>query len=64
MFGTVCFSYVYLIYGTYHCMNIVTEQEGFPVAVLIRGIDLYKLIRLSLNGPGKLCKKLNITKKE
>ncbi|PAV11385.1 3-methyladenine DNA glycosylase [Arsenophonus sp. ENCA] len=62
MFGAAGFSYVYLIYGMYHCLNIVTEREGFPTAVLIRGIDLYKPTVLSLNGPGKLCKKLNITK--
>lgn len=62
MFGPAGFSYIYLIYGMYHCLNIVTEREGFPAAVLIRGIDLYQPIGLSLNGPGKLCKKLNITK--
>ncbi|MCR3756138.1 MAG: putative 3-methyladenine DNA glycosylase [Sodalis sp. Psp] len=63
MFGAAGFSYVYLIYGIHHCLNIVTEREGFPAAVLIRGIDLYRPVHLSLDGPGKLCKKLNITKK-
>ncbi|WP_254591587.1 DNA-3-methyladenine glycosylase [Candidatus Hamiltonella defensa] len=62
MFGTAGFSWVYLVYGMYHCLNIVTEREGFPAAVLIRGIDLYKPTVISLDGPGKLCKKLNITK--
>jgi DNA-3-methyladenine glycosylase len=28
--------YVYLIYGMYHCLNIVTEEEGRGSAVLIR----------------------------
>ena len=32
--GTV---YLYLIYGMYHCLNFVTEPEGEPCAVLIRG---------------------------
>ena len=27
----------YLIYGMYHCLNLVTEPEGEPCAVLIRG---------------------------
>ena len=62
MFGSAGFSYVYLIYGMYHCLNIVTERKGFPAAVLIRAISLYKPIALSLDGPGKVCKKLNITK--
>jgi len=30
--GTI---YVYLVYGMYHCFNIVTEREHFPSAVLI-----------------------------
>lgn len=34
--GTV---YIYLIYGMYHCLNFVTEAEGEPAAVLIRGIE-------------------------
>jgi len=64
MFGKAGFSYVYLIYGMYHCLNIVTEKEGFPAAVLIRGIKLLDKTRLHLNGPGKICRYLNITKKE
>ncbi|MEN3263072.1 DNA-3-methyladenine glycosylase [Sodalis endosymbiont of Spalangia cameroni] len=62
MFGPAGFSYVYLIYGMYHCLNIVTEREGFPAAVLIRGLDVFRPDPLSLSGPGKLCKTLHITK--
>ncbi|MDR5617815.1 DNA-3-methyladenine glycosylase [Arsenophonus sp.] len=63
MFGDAGFSYVYLIYGMYHCLNIVTETAGFPAAVLIRSINLYSPTVMYLNGPGKLCKKLHITRK-
>lgn len=32
-------AYVYLIYGMHHCLNLVTEREGEPAAVLIRGVQ-------------------------
>jgi len=31
--------YVYLIYGMYWCLNIVTERKDFPSAVLIRAVE-------------------------
>lgn len=61
MFGPAGHSYVYLIYGMYHCLNIVTEKEGFPAAVLIRGV-LWEQKKHHLNGPGKLCRAWQITK--
>ena len=51
--------YVYLIYGMYHCLNIVTERVGYPSAVLIRGLYLSGE-KLHLDGPGKLCRYLGI----
>ena len=62
MFGKAGLSYVYLIYGMYNCLNIVTEEEGFPAAVLIRGIHLLDTPHTHLNGPGKLCRHLGITR--
>lgn len=32
-------AYVYLIYGMHCCLNLVTEGEGEPAAVLIRGLE-------------------------
>lgn len=69
-------SYVYIIYGCYHCFNIVTGKKGDGEAVLIRalepvdGINIMqefrevKKIKDLTNGPSKLCLSLNVTKKE
>lgn len=39
MYGTPGFSYVYLNYGIHSMVNIVTEAEGSPAAVLIRALS-------------------------
>lgn len=77
-------AYIYLIYGMYHCLNFVTEGEGEPCAVLIRGVrpvsngDIIAKNRFGckqedmtayqrknfLNGPGKVCKGLALTRAE
>lgn len=55
MFGPAGHWYVYLCYGMYDMLNIVTGQEGYPAAVLIRGTR-------EVNGPGRLTKALGITR--
>ncbi|XVN43052.1 MAG: DNA-3-methyladenine glycosylase [Candidatus Rickettsia vulgarisii] len=62
MYGPAGNSYVYLIYGMYYCFNIVTERQGFPAAVLIRGAIKHLPSKILLNGPGKLCRDLGINK--
>ena len=32
-------TYVYLIYGIHHLLNVVTNNHGTPHAILIRGIE-------------------------
>ena len=62
MFGPGGFSYVYFIYGMYHCLNFVTERKGIPGAVLIRALEIPNEDPKIANGPGKLCRYLKITK--
>ena len=40
MFGPAGHAYIYLIYGMYYCLNVVTEREEYPAAVLIRGVEI------------------------
>ena len=39
MYGPPGQTYVYLIYGMHYMLNLITEEEGFPAAVLIRAIE-------------------------
>lgn len=47
MFGKAGHWYVYLTYGMHWMLNIVTEKDGYPAAVLIRGVE-------GIRGPGRL----------
>ena len=68
-------AYVYMIYGFYFCLNAVTEDEGYPAAVLIRAVEpldgvasMRKRRKNSrrdsdiASGPGKLCMAMGIDK--
>lgn len=71
-------TYVYLIYGMYHCLNVIANRKDIPHCVLIRAIEpvdenaiafckanrMIKSKKLQdlTNGPGKLCKALKIDK--
>ncbi len=74
MFGEPGFTYVYFIYGMYHCLNFVTESENNAAAVLLRaaepheGIEIMKQNspksseNLLLSGPGKFCRSFGLTR--
>ena len=72
MFGAPGHGYVYLIYGSYFCMNAVCRPQGVAEAVLIRAIEValgeksmrrrreVDAVRDLTNGPGKLCLAMGI----
>ncbi|WP_235041395.1 DNA-3-methyladenine glycosylase [Vreelandella profundi] len=73
MFGPPGHAYVYLVYGMHWLLNVVTEPEDSPCAVLIRAVeptaneDAMRAIRQATgkqlsNGPGKLTRALSINK--
>ncbi len=37
MYGPAGHWYVYLCYGIHWMLNVVTDREGWPAAVLLRG---------------------------
>ena len=53
MWGKAGAWYVYFVYGVHEMLNIVTREEEYPAAVLIRGVE-------GISGPGRLTKKLAI----
>lgn len=73
MFGPAGHAYVYLVYGMHWLLNVVTEPEDSPCAVLIRAVEptaneaAMRATRQAVgkqlsNGPGKLTRALSIDK--
>ena len=64
MYGPAGYAYVYMIYGMYHCLNVVTEVENFPAAVLIRAVIPMQHMQHKTDGPGKLCREFFINREQ
>ncbi len=72
MFGDPGYAYVYFTYGMHHCLNLVTEENGYPAAVLIRALEPVQGIEIMqkrrkrkgltdlASGPAKLCQALGV----
>ncbi len=72
MYGPPGHAYVYFTYGNHWMLNVVTEREGLPAAVLIRAIQPIEGAEImsaqrggrDTFGPGKLTQAMSITKSE
>ncbi len=76
LYGPPGHAYVYFTYGNYWMLNFVAEREGFPAAVLIRGIVPTEGVEIIgarrpgvarrhwTDGPGKVCIALAINKSQ
>jgi DNA-3-methyladenine glycosylase len=78
MWGPPGFAYVFFIYGMHFHLNLVTDAEGLPCAVLLRAVepvlgeDVMRVLRghvsksakptLLTNGPGKLCQAFGVSR--
>ena len=71
MFGPAGMAYVYLVYGMHHMLNVTTDANGIPGAVLLRAMEPLESIdrmtelrggsgRSLADGPGKLCQALAV----
>lgn len=74
LYGKPGTAYIYLIYGSYYCLNFVTEEDSFPAAVLLRAAEPVEGVEIMwkrtetvlpssklLSGPGRCCRSLGLT---
>jgi DNA-3-methyladenine glycosylase len=72
MWGAAGYAYVYFTYGMHWMLNVVTEDEGTPAAILVRAVLPHEGIermrvrrggkpdRILADGPAKLCQALAV----
>ncbi len=60
LFGEPGRFYIYLTYGIYHCVNIVTDRKNFASGVLLRSIAMAGENERIAAGPGLLAKRFGL----
>ena len=72
MYAPAGHAYIFRLYGTHRCFNVVTAAEGEPQAVLIRALEPVEGLalmsrrrgrsdpRLLCSGPGRLCQAMGV----
>ena len=62
LFGPPGHFYVYMVYGTYHCVNVVTERKDWANGVLLRAIAIPNEPERVAAGPGLLAKRMGLNR--
>jgi DNA-3-methyladenine glycosylase len=60
LFGPPGHAYVYLCYGMHEMLNVVTERDGFPAAILLRAVEYDGML---IDGPGRLTRAFGIDRR-
>ena len=62
LFGEPGRLHVYLTYGSYHCVNIVTHKKGWASGVLLRSIAMPNENERVGSGPGLLANRFGLNR--
>ena len=64
LFGSPGSFYIYLTYGIYYCVNIVTGNENWANGVLLRSIAMPNENERIASGPGLLANRFGLNKEQ
>ena len=62
LFGEPGHFYIYLTYGIYYCVNVVTDKDNWASGVLLRAISMPNEPERVAAGPGLLAKKFELNR--
>ena len=64
LFGEAGCLYIYLTYGIYHCVNVVTDRKDFASGVLLRSIAIAGENERIAAGPGLLANRFGLNRSD